>query len=409
MALSLDGLCAVSFRAASQALAETRIIPSVTLTERLDSNVLFAPVVVPGVKAWDYVSSVTPGLQVLDKSRDVETTLDIGGTGSVFLNNSDLNFISGYFNGALVLDGWVGRMVPGLKLKLANSFSYSPESPSFVQAGTIAANENVFARGIQTVRADRLSNASSVAVSYALTDTLSIRGDYQFSLLRFGNILAPQPVALPGLFFDSDFQRWALGPRYRFAGGDVAGITFSNLTQRFRDSGENIATPLSGVVTARALEAEYSMATRLFTVEGSAGATLLEQGNQGFFSGRLVVSTALERTIRFSVNVSRQLAPSFFGIGGALVSTAAGASLAIEFSRVLAIQGSGNYAINKTAPVEVAQFESYSANVVISYLGWRDVTPTLSFDYTRFDLGAQGTGYVVNRNAFILGITSRWP
>ncbi len=409
MALSMDGLYAVSFRAASQALAETRIIPSVILTERLDSNVLFAPVVLPGVKAWDYVSSVTPALQVLDKTRDLETTLDVGGTGSVFLNNSDLNFISGYFNGALVLDGWVGRMIPGLKLKLANSFSYTPESPSFVQAGAITTNENVFARGIQTVRADRLSNASSVAVSYALTDSLNLRGEYQFSLLRFGNILAPQPVALPGLFFDSDFQRWALGPQYRLSGGDIVGITFSNVTQRFRDSGENIATPLSGAVTARGLEAEYSTASRLFTVDVSAGATLLEQGNQGFFSGKLVVSTAWERTIRFAVNLSRQLAPSFFGVGGALVSTSAGASLTFEVSRVLAIQGSGNYAINKTAPTDVAEFESYSANVIISYLGWRDVTPTLSFDYTRFDLGTQGTGFVVNRNAFILGLTARWP
>lgn len=409
MALSIDCFCTVGFRATSQVLAETRIIPSVTLTERLDSNVLFAPVVVPGVKAWDYVSSLSPTLQVLDKTRDVETTLDVGGTGSVFLNNTDLNFMSGYFSGSVILDGWVGRMIPGLKLKLANSFSYTPESPSFVQAGTIAANENVFARGIQTVRADRLSNASSVTVSYALTDTLTLHGDYQFSLLRFGNILAEQPTTALGLFFDSDFQRWTLGTRYRFAGGDSAGITFSNVTQRFRDSGENLSTPLSGAITARGFEADYLTITRLFTLEGSAGATLLEQSNKGFFSGKLVLSTALERTVRLSVNVSRQLAPSFFGVGGTLVSTSAGASLTIEFSRVLSLQGSGNYAINKTAPEAVAEFESYSANATLSYLGWRDITPTFSFDYTRFDFGTQGTGFVVNRNAFILGLTARWP
>lgn len=95
------------------ASAETRVIPSVSVTERYDSNVFFAPSAsVPGLKRWDFVTAVTPMVQVVDKTREVETTLNLGGSGNVFVNNSKLNFFPRRSTAQSSWTGWLDNSFP---------------------------------------------------------------------------------------------------------------------------------------------------------------------------------------------------------------------------------------------------------------------------------------------------------
>lgn len=395
----------------SVAFAETRVIPSVSLSERYDSNVFFAPAgSVPGLKPWDFVTTVTPTVQVLDKTRDVETTLNVGGSGNVFVNNSKLNFFSAQISGSVKLDGLVGQLIPGLKLRISDSFAFTPEQPSFVQAGTTLPTENVFARGLQTVRANTYTNTTSLVASYPISQSLSVRGDYVYSIFRVGNIVFEQATDVPVVFFDTDFQRWSIGPSYRLTGGDQVSLNFQTTTADFRNKSSGLGQSFNQSITARGLEAEYSTGTKHWTAVVSAGATFLEDGSGGlfFFSGKLAVSRELDPSTRVSLDVSRQLAPAYFATGGALISTVVGASLSRNLGDSFSVTGSANYALNQATPVEVARFESYSGTVLINYTGWRDITPSVSYQYTHFEVSQSGFGFLVNRSVALLSLTTRW-
>ena len=66
---------------------ETNIIPSVTLSERYDSNVFFSP----AGNSEDYVSTVSPQLRVVHKRQLVEGTVGGGVTAEAYVKNPRLN------------------------------------------------------------------------------------------------------------------------------------------------------------------------------------------------------------------------------------------------------------------------------------------------------------------------------
>ncbi len=395
----------------SAAWAETRLIPAVSVSERYDSNIFFAPAgSLGGLKPWDVVTSVTPTLQVLDKTRDVETTLSLGGSGNLFVNNPKLNFFSAQAAGSLKLDGLVGQVLPGLKLRISDGFAFTPEAPNFVPAGTPAPTENVFARGIQTVRANTFTNSASAVASYPITKSWSVHGDYLFSIFRVGNILFEQSTAVPVVFFNTDYHRLTAGPSYRISDRDQLSLNYTATRAEFRDKGQQ-AEPgqlLEQSIRAHAVEAEYLMQGKHWSVVASGGATLLEGSSRTFFSGKMAASNDLDSSTRVALDVSRQLAPAFFATGGALISTAIGASIGRRLGDSFSLTGSVNYGLNQATPVEVVRFQSYSGTVLLSYTGWRDLTPTLSYQHTYFEVEGQGLGYTVNRSVVQLSVVARW-
>lgn len=392
------------------ARGETRFIPSLGFSERYDSNILFAPSGSASErKQWDVVTTVTPAVQVIDKGREVETTLNVGGSGNIFVNNPKLNFFSAQVSGSVKLDGLVGQLLPGLKLRVSDSFMFTPEAPNFVAAGTPSLTENVFSRGIQTVRANTYTNATSIAASYPLSASFSIHGDYLYSLFRVGQIIFEQAANVPVVFFNSNFQRWSVGPSYQLTHESQVSLNFQTTNLDITEKSINLSRqPISQSTTARGVEAEYSTVAKYWSATASGGVTWLEQDGSAFFSGKLTASREIDKSTRLSLNLSRQLAPAFFATGGALISTAVSATVDCRLGDSFSVTGSANYALNESTPAEVARFESYSGIAIINYTGWRDLTPALSYQHNRFEAGGNGFGFVVNRSAAILSITARW-
>src|SRR5687767_14273223 len=74
---------------------DTKFVPSVTFSQRYDSNVLFAPSGSKvGLTPWDFVTTASPTIQLLNRNRYAESSLLAGVSGNLFVNNSDLNFVS---------------------------------------------------------------------------------------------------------------------------------------------------------------------------------------------------------------------------------------------------------------------------------------------------------------------------
>src|SRR5256885_5346608 len=88
----VQGQMAIPSTQAPKAVAgpETNIIPSVTLSERYDSNVFF----VPGRNLEDYVTTVSPQLRVVHIRQLVEGTIKGGLTTETYVKNPGLNYVA---------------------------------------------------------------------------------------------------------------------------------------------------------------------------------------------------------------------------------------------------------------------------------------------------------------------------
>jgi putative beta-barrel porin BBP2 len=384
--------------------AETKIIPSISISERYDTNVFFAPreFVPSGTKLWDFVTTAAPQVQVLNKNQQADTSISAGVGGNAFINNPDLAFISTNLDATSKLDGWIGRLIPGAKLLVTESFRYTPEPPAFLTGGKPPPTADPFTRGLQGFRANTFSNIASAQGAYALSRTVSIRADYSYSLFRAGTFFVQSTGGGP-TFFDTNIQRWSAGPSIRLTRGDTLSLKYQDTQMDQSGAGTNLG------FTTRAVLAEYVIKTPDWTATMSGGATLLEQGNDLFASGGLVLAWNYDHSTKLQLTGSRDIAPAFFGTGGALISNTVSVGVERRLSKVLSIAGNANYAYSETAPVKVQTFESYAGSVLLKYLVTRTLSTSLSYTYSHFSFNSPASvPFVVPRQFVMFSIEAKW-
>lgn len=391
---------------------DTKIIPSVTLSQRYDSNVLFAASGSQiGLTQWDFVTTASPTIQVINKNRYADSSLTAGVNGNLFVNNPDLNFVSTNLTGTTALDRTINRFFHGAKLQISDTFSFSPESPSFVSPADPVQTDNPFARGIVPVRANLYTNTVLLAGAYPVSPGFVLQGTYSYSFLRVGEIFVQQPVNAQAAFFNTDQHTWSLGPTWQVSRTDSFSV--------FYRSTSSSLSPTSGAFTAvdfqtHGAEGTYSTTSADWGAVVSAGATVLDLDNRAYWTGSLSLSRKVGQTTTFRVLGSRAFAPAFFATGGALISTNAGLSVDHRFSRSLLFTGSANYALNEVAPVEFVRFESYSATGLLSYNLSRTLAASVGYSYTYFEVSAPMAaatdlaGYIINRHVLTLSLTGTW-
>lgn len=387
--------------------AEMKIMPAVTLSERYDSNVLYVPsgTVVSGRTKEDFVTTVAPQVRFLNKDPQAETDITAGASGNAFVNNRDLDFVSVNLVGAVNLTRWIREVIPGAKLRIGETFLYTPEQPNFVSPTAPRGTQNVFANGIQTVRATVHTNNASVAGEYMLDRGMGLRASYAHSIFRVDKVLTDQPARV-GLF-NTTLERWTAGPTLRVARGENLTMNYINTTMDFSTVGANSKAN----VVAGGLEAEYGKVTPDWSATASGGATLLEQGNLAFFTGKLEVAGAYDRETRIGVTVSRSLSPGFFGpgTGGVLISNVGGVSIEQKLSNEWNARGTANYAHSETAPVNVVKSSTIMASGQLTYGFNQSVSASLFYQYSRFEISSTGApDFMVNRNLLTLSITGKW-
>ena len=199
------------------ARTETNIIPSVTLSERYDSNVFF----VPGRNFEDYVTTVSPQLRVVHRRQLVEGTVDGGLTAEAYVKNPGINYVGANGSVKLNLDDAMNELVRGLGLQISDTFYYTPQMPAFAAptgGGELSAPSVI---GIQAQRANASVNSGTVAASYAVSPLLSFTSTYVDQRIDFKNPISTPTGGIQSSLLDTTFQTVTSGPVLRVSPRDT--------------------------------------------------------------------------------------------------------------------------------------------------------------------------------------------
>ncbi|MBX3348434.1 MAG: outer membrane beta-barrel protein [Nitrospira sp.] len=385
----------------SPAKAELRLIPSISLSERYDTNIFYAPteLIPKGVKRDDFATILGTQLQLFESRRDGYTKITAGLTGTGYANNPALNYVATQVDGVAKLDDLIGQLVDGARLTLADNFRYTPQPPGFLAGDKAPSVTDPFIRGIQVYRANSITNTFSAAAAYPVARGLDLRGDYAFSFIRFGT---PQIGTGIG-FFDTNVHSWSVGPGFRISDHQNFNISYLSSKTDFVGTGSRFE------FETRGLAAEYQIRAPTWTAKANIGANVLDPGDRIFPIGSLSLTGKFPQIPTVQVMLTRTVAPLFFGTFGAMISNVVSVSSQYDFSRVLSMTGSANYAINESAPIKTTTFKSVGTSAALTYKLTRTWATTLSYEYSKLDGDLQGQPYVVDRHATMFSLTARWP
>ena len=263
---------------ASRVGAQTTVTPSVSLSERYDSNVYYAPRgdVPQGKKAWDYVTTAAAIVDVVDKSRFADSLLRAGVNGNAFVYNSDLAFYSTAVSASSDMTRGANELVRGLGLRIYDSFRYTPEPPAFLTGGQPPGTSDIYSRGIQGYRANTYSNVLQVKSDYSLNRSFSLSTNYSYSIFRRGSIDATSTSVNPVIYFNNKQHSLDMGPKYMFEGGDTLFFKYNYSAGESKPEGPGATR----TYVFQTIAPEYVTKALVpgWTLTISGGATLVEQG-----------------------------------------------------------------------------------------------------------------------------------
>lgn len=395
----------------SLAYADTRVIPSVTVSERYDTNVFNAApqFIPPGSKEWDLVTTAAPSLHVVVPDRDVKTDLTVGATGNTFVNNPELSFIS--TNAALTsnLDSWIGQLISGAKLHVSDYGQYTPQPPAFLTGVQLSQGvPDIYSRGLLIARANSISNTATMTGTYAWTPTVSLLGEISHAYFSLGQVFVTQTAgSTPISGLTTNTLSWSAGPRLRLSRGDTMTLRYFNSETQFSGGGV-----LEQKFATHVVHAEYERVTPHWTAMMSVGPGVIEPGGLFFYSGKLLLSGKYDPATTTTLSFSRQTAPSLFGTLGALISNSASVSVQHSFEKGATLTGTVNYALNESAPASDVRFETIAGQLVLAYPLSRIMAASLTYDYSHFkfdsSVGGVASGFLVDKSAVTLSAVFTW-
>ena len=174
---------------ASRVGAQTTFIPSVSLSEKYDSNVYrtTASDIPLGSQRWDFVTTTAASVDVVNKSRLADSLLRAGVNGNVFVYNPELAFVSTSVFASSNLTRGVSELVRGLRLRITDSFRYTPEVPAFLYGNHPEDTGDTYSGGTPGSRANTYRNIVSANSDYSLSRSFSLTTNYRYSMFRKAN------------------------------------------------------------------------------------------------------------------------------------------------------------------------------------------------------------------------------
>src|SRR5713101_7370846 len=300
LTLAMAGTISIMTLTATRiAHGETKLVPSLAVSERYDSNVFF----VPGGNREDYVTNISPQMKVDHKGRLIDGTVQGGATGEVYVKNPGLNYVAANGGVTLNLDNAVAQLVRGAGLKVSDTFYFTPQPPAFVAPGTGSQVSEAFVRGIQAARANSYTNAGSAMGAYALSPRVDLQATYMHQKIHFGTAFVSPTT---GRFFNTTFQTVTAGPQLKVSPLDTVTLTYQYQQAEFSQGGGSGGFRTQGGITGwtRAF-------TPTLTANVRAGMTVIESSNSVQYLGTASVVEKFQNTDA-SLSYSRAAYPSFF-------------------------------------------------------------------------------------------------
>jgi hypothetical protein len=378
------------------AQSQNEIIPSISVSERYDSNVFFSNI---SQNTADYVTTISPMVNIRRQSRLIDLTGSLLASGNFYVRNPTLNYASITASVNASLDSLMARFVKRTTLSVNDFFTYTPQPPAFYAppaSGAGAGGPENFARGIQAVRANSLINVFGMSGSYAIDPTVSLTGSFRHQYMRFGSAFAS---TVGGGFFNTQYLTASVGPQFAVTTKDTVSVNANYSAAYYSTSGFQLAGATVG--WQRKLSQKFSFNVNAGVTEFLSG----QQSLQYVGSGQL---TWQERSTSTTLSASRSVFPSFYVTSTALVSNIVTLNVNRQFSERLTGSVSGNYAQNQSVSGPNLKFTSYSGSININYLFTKRVTGTAS--YTRFvsNNSFAGGTFGFNRDIIVFTVRYEW-
>jgi hypothetical protein len=380
----------------ASAQSQNEIIPSISISERYDSNVYFTTT---NVNPADYVTTITPMVNIRRQSRLIDLSGSLLASGNFYARNPSLNYASVTANVNASLDSLMARFAKRTSLSVNDFFTYTPQPPAFYAppaSGPGAGGPENFARGIQAVRANSLINVFGMNGSYVIDPTIKINGNITHQYMRFGSAFAS---TVGGGFFNTQFLNASVGPQFAVTTKDNISVNATYSAVSYSSTGFQLAGGTVGW---------QRKVSQRFSFNVNAGVTKFltsQQPLQYVGSGQL---SWQERSTVTTLTASRSVFPSFYVTSTALVSNVITLNVSRQFTERLTGSVSGNYAQNESVSGPTLKFTSYSGSLNINYLFTKRVTGTAS--YTRFvsNNTFAGGNFDFNRDIILLMVRYEW-
>ena len=197
-----------------------RIVPTIMVGERYDSNVFFRPPT-PGLDREDFVTTTSPQIRGLYDGSLISVNAVGGATGEYYAKNTGLNYIGANAGASLDMSKFLAQWWRGSTWRVTESYLNSAQPQSFLTGDVSGASENPFARGYQVGRVNYQSNNVSTNLSVPLNETLALIGSYSNGFIKYGSSSVQQ-----GTLLDANFQSYTAGIGIKNTSLDKVNLSF---------------------------------------------------------------------------------------------------------------------------------------------------------------------------------------
>jgi len=391
-----------------------QFIPSLCVSERYDTNVLYAPKT-PGLKRDDFVTNVNPMLRVNHTGEYAAGYLEAGGFGETYADNSSLNYIGTADTLYLNLDKSIKRLLPNASLNISDSVRYTPTPPGFVNpaAGTSPSspanviNQNIYAQGFLAYRTNNLSNSASVSTAYATTPTTSLNASYSYAILRFGS--SQFASTSQALLFDTTTQTGTVGGKTQVSALDTLNVMYSHMESEYTP--HTTSGPSNLFKTDTATLGWSRLLTPYLTAAVGGGGIVIDPGITTYAANASLVMDL--PSYRATISYARSAFPNYAGgqtMIGDTVTLTAMQKIALQWQLNESLNyshTSGGSSVGSSGSTAVT-FTTYSAGVDLYYWVTRIWSTALSFDYMNINQEFGTTHTNIDRYAVTFSVKATW-
>ena len=232
-AVALLTLLIVQWGLSTFVSAQTVIIPTLTVSERYDSNIFFAPksLLRPDSKPEDFITTVTPQINIAHQGSLISGSLSGAGLVTKYLHNPNRDFTGYNVAGQLNLTEAARQVSPRIvSLGLRGTYRSVPSTTGFGAAGGGlgtgfgATSGGVLETGQVTNRASRQIFSLGVTGGYQLTGLTTLTALYNYNKISFGEQGA-QSGGVTNPLFDTTSHQAGTTISTRINPRDIVGAT----------------------------------------------------------------------------------------------------------------------------------------------------------------------------------------
>lgn len=195
----------------ASALAQTIIIPTLSVSETYDSNVFYTPKTLlgPGFKAEDFMTTVTPQINMAHAGSQVNGAFSVGASIAKYVNNPSLDYTGINTAGQLDLKRWANSFSPRISaLSVRGAYQFTPSLSGFgaMTGGGLGTGYGITGisspidTGLITNRVSMHNMNAGITGGYDLSRNTSLTASYYYTRLTFGN----QSGGINNQLFDTD-------------------------------------------------------------------------------------------------------------------------------------------------------------------------------------------------------------